>query len=118
MWAERGMNLDEAESLIRKAVEAEPESAAYLDSLAWVVFKQGRVAEALPYMLRALEHMAEPDATLYEHLGDIHFELGNRAEALEAWRKSLALEPNDLVAERYQRAGGVLDAESPAPDSP
>ncbi|PYL01726.1 MAG: hypothetical protein DME19_00630 [Verrucomicrobia bacterium] len=39
MWADRGENLEEARSLIEKAVEQEPKNAAYLDSMGWVLFK-------------------------------------------------------------------------------
>src|SRR5205085_8281459 len=64
IWADRGMNLAEAEKLIRKAIEEDrkqrkaspslrPEedrdSSAYLDSLGWVLFKQGKAKEAKSY---------------------------------------------------------------------
>src|SRR5262249_28234309 len=39
MWADRGEKLDKARDLIAKALKAEPKSAAYLDSMAWVLFK-------------------------------------------------------------------------------
>lgn len=108
MWAERGENLARAETLIRAAVEAEPENAAYLDSLAWVLFKQDQPAEALPFILRAMEHLEEQDATVYEHLGDIQAALGRTEDAVAAWRRSLEIAPTDRVRERLLEHGVVL----------
>jgi tetratricopeptide (TPR) repeat protein len=92
MWAEQGKKLDEAYELIDKAVKLEPENAAFLDSMAWVLYQQGKAKEALPWMEKALKLVTEPDATLYDHLGDIYLKLGDKAKARDAWRKSLEIE--------------------------
>lgn len=105
MWAERGENLEEALGMIRKAVEKEPESAAYLDSLAWVLHKLGRSAEALPWMEKAVQLAHTPDATLFDHLGDIHAALGNLLAAREAWEKSLGLAPSQELREKLHKLG-------------
>jgi len=97
MWAERGTNLHRALDLIERAVKAQPTNSAYLDSLGWVLFKLGRPREALVQMQRALEHQDEPDATLYEHLGDIHAALGHFEQAREAWQKALAIQSSDTL---------------------
>jgi len=102
MWADRGENLDEARKLIEKAVELEPQSAEYLDSLAWVLFKLKQPREAFKWMQKAIGNSEKPDATLYDHLGDIHAELGEPDKAREAWRKSLDLESNDEVKRKLQ----------------
>ncbi len=104
MWAERGTNLARARELIEKAVEAKPKSAAYLDSMAWVLYKLNQPKAALEYMLKAMTNMEEPDATLYEHLGDIYAALHESTKAHEAWQKSLGLEPNNDV-EKKLKAG-------------
>ena len=46
LYADQGKNLEKAEAMIRKAVQEEPDPAAYLDSLGWVLFKRGRFKEA------------------------------------------------------------------------
>lgn len=105
MWAERGENLERAKELIERAVKAEPKSNAYLDSLAWVLFKLGKVQEALPVMLQAIEIAQaekELDAALYDHLGDIQMALGNREKANEAWRKALLLGPNEVIRKKIE----------------
>jgi tetratricopeptide (TPR) repeat protein len=109
MWAEHGMKLDQARELIEKAVKAEPKNAAYLDSLAWVLFKLNRPKEALPQALKAVEFSEEPDPTVYDHLGDIYGALHQTEKAREAWKKSVSLEPNDEVKKK-------LDGESSAED--
>jgi tetratricopeptide (TPR) repeat protein len=100
MWAERGVRLDEARELIEKAVELEPKNAAYLDSLGWVLFKLDRAQEALGWLQKAIENTEEPDATLYDHLGDIYGSLSKMPEAREAWRKALSLEPNSQIEKK------------------
>jgi tetratricopeptide (TPR) repeat protein len=100
MWAERGTNLAEARLLIEQAVSLEPTNAAYLDSMAWVLFKQGQVHEALDWMLKAIQHSDEPDATLYDHLGDIYAALNQLEKARQAWQKALDIEPNDTIRKK------------------
>jgi tetratricopeptide (TPR) repeat protein len=111
MWADRGENLAEARQFIERALEIEPDNPAYLDSLAWVLFKQGAHAQALEHQLRALKLTPEPDATLLDHLGDIYAALGRLAEARAAWQKSLEVEANPEVEKK-------LDPQPPAPASP
>ena len=94
MWADRGEKLDRARVLIEKALRIEPKNAAYLDSMGWVLFKLHDSQQALDYVLRAIHLSDEPDPALYDHLGDIYAALGEKSKALEAWGKSLALEPN------------------------
>jgi tetratricopeptide (TPR) repeat protein len=100
MWAEHGEKLDKARELIEKALKAEPKNAAYLDSLAWVLFKQKQAQEALPYALKAAELTEKPDATVYDHIGDIYEALKQPEKAREAWRKSISLEPNEEVSKK------------------
>ena len=101
MWAERGTNLERAYELIKKAVDLEPDNDAFLDSLAWVLHQLGRSAEALPHQLRAVELAKdEPDATLFEHLGDIYQKLGKIEEARKAWQRAQEIEPKPEVAKK------------------
>src|SRR5208282_1002073 len=105
MWAEHGTNLSRARELIEKAVKAEPKNAAYLDSMAWVLFKLNQPKEALPWALKAAEFSEQPDATLYDHLGDIYAALKEPEQAREAWRKSVALEPHEEVRKKLEAGG-------------
>lgn len=102
MWAEHGMKLEQARDLIEKAVKLEPKNAAYLDSMGWVLYKLSKPKEALDYLLKAVELSDEPDATVYDHLGDIYAALNQRDKAREAWQKSVSLEANEVVKKKLE----------------
>jgi tetratricopeptide (TPR) repeat protein len=105
MWAERGENLDEALSMIERAVKAEPDNEAFLDSLAWVLFKLKRNEEALMWMQKAIAKSEEPDATLFDHLGDIYLELNKPELARDAYSKSLVAKPDEKIREKLEKLG-------------
>jgi tetratricopeptide (TPR) repeat protein len=100
--ADRNVNLDEAERLIRRAIEVDRstrkeagedgENAAYLDSLGWVLFRQGKAAEARIILEKAaaLPEVAD-DPTVWDHLGDVYIKLDLAAKAKEAWNKARKL---------------------------
>jgi tetratricopeptide (TPR) repeat protein len=100
MWAERGENLTEARQMIEKAVKLEPKNAAYLDSMGWVLLKMGKAEQALEFLLKSIENSEEPDATLFDHLGDCYSALRQTDKARDAWRKSLAIEPNEQIQKK------------------
>ena len=95
MWADRGMHLKESEDLVCKALETEPENAAYLDSLGWVYYQTRRYEEALTKLLKAAELLTSPDEVVYDHIGDTYSRLGNQVQALNYWRKAAELNPQD-----------------------
>jgi tetratricopeptide (TPR) repeat protein len=88
MLADRGVRLDEAQDLVRRALDQEPFNGAYLDSLGWVYYKQNKLDEAEETLRKAVEH--EPhDPTIREHLGDIYAKQGHMDQAATEWEKSL-----------------------------
>jgi tetratricopeptide (TPR) repeat protein len=89
-WTERGVKLDEAEKMLRQAVEIDADNGAYLDSLGWLRLKRGDAKEAVGL----LEHAAkvEPDPLIYDHLGDAYRAAAEYDKAAESWTKSLALD--------------------------
>ena len=102
MWAERGTNLVRARDMIERALKADPTNGAYLDSLGWVLFKQGDAQAALEPIRKSIELNEEPDATLYDHLGDIYAALHQREKAREAWRKALEIEPSKTIEQKLK----------------
>jgi tetratricopeptide (TPR) repeat protein len=112
MWADHGIKLGEARTLIEKAVHLEPDNAAFLDSLAWVLFKLNKSQEALPPLLKAIEHSDEPDPTLYDHLGDIYSALKQYDHARDAWTKALKVEPNEHIQRKLEAVPSTASAPS------
>lgn len=104
MWADHDEKLERARDLIARAVKADPKNAAYLDSMAWVLYKLQQPKPALDYALKAIRFSEEEDATLYDHLGDIYSALHLNDKARQAWSKSLSLEANDSVRKKLQSA--------------
>jgi tetratricopeptide (TPR) repeat protein len=95
MWVDRNMNLDEAGSMIKKALEIEPENGAYLDSLGWFYFKKGDFNRAITELLHAADLLNPPDPVVYEHIGDTYRSLGDSSQALSFWQKALNLDPQN-----------------------
>jgi len=119
MWVERNENLPEAEQLIRRAVELDPDNGAYRDSLGWLFFKQGKYAEALGELQRAAQNLPEPDAVVFDHIGDTCEKLGKTAEAVLYWQKALKLDPDnkDMLAKADRYTEKVASQPAPAPES-
>jgi len=89
--ADHGREFDLAEELVLKALEAEPRNFAYLDSLAWVYFRQERYREALVEINKALrESTRTPDPVILDHAGDIYAANGLLPLAQTYWQGALA----------------------------
>ena len=85
-YADRNIKLDEAERLLNNVVQLYPNDPAFLDSLAWLYYREGKYGEAEQYIFKAI--ITEPrllDATLYEHFGDISVELNKLPQAWLAY---------------------------------
>lgn len=99
IWADKGLHLAEAEKLIRKAIEEErkirqkenvkEDNAAYLDSLGWVLFKQGKAKEAKPHLVQAVKSSEGQSIEIYDHLAEVHLALGEKGEAIAVMKKGL-----------------------------
>jgi len=98
MLADRGIRLEEATSLIKRAVAEESANGAYLDSLGWAYYKQNRLAEAEEYMRKAVDR-AGHDPTILDHYGDVEAKLGRSERAAELWEKALAEWQKSLPAD-------------------
>jgi tetratricopeptide (TPR) repeat protein len=102
IWADHDRNLDEAEKMIAKAVKAEPDNAAYLDSMAWVLYKKKDYKQAKEYMQKALQDTKTRDMTLYDHLGDIHWALDEKADAVSAWKKAIDMAEKSTKDQKHK----------------
>lgn len=99
---EKGGDLDKAHGLSQRAIDMEPENSTYLDTYAWILFRQAKYADALPIQLKAVENASTAELTyeLYEHLGDIMFMAGDPKGAVEQWQNALKLAPDRDILRR------------------
>ena len=86
---ERGERLEEALSMIERAVVAQPKAGYILDSLGWVQFRLGYYEGAIVHMERAVELMAT-DPVVNNHLGDVYWAVGRKTEARFQWLRALS----------------------------
>lgn len=102
-----GGDLEKAERLSRRVVEDQPDNPTYIDTLAWILYLRGEYADALLMMDDAIGKATEQNALsgeYFDHIGDIQFHLGEKAEALESWRKALELDKdNASLAAKIRR---------------
>jgi tetratricopeptide (TPR) repeat protein len=88
-YADRDIRLPEAESLIGRALQVRPGDGFFLDSLAWVYYRQGRYGMADETMRKALAAIPD-DPVVLDHMGDIQLKLGRPADAAAWYEKALA----------------------------
>lgn len=92
-YAERGKELGEALKLVEKALQAQPNNGAYMDSLGWVYYKQATERQEDPRLEQALQKLLEaaresPDPEIFKHLGEVYYSLGQWESADKEWQKA------------------------------
>jgi tetratricopeptide (TPR) repeat protein len=97
MFAEKGTDLEEAVSLLQRAIELEPGNSAFYDSLGWAYFRLGEYQRAEEYLAQALAAIDDDDAqeqaVIFDHAGDVAHALGKGDEARRHWTRALELGP-------------------------
>jgi tetratricopeptide (TPR) repeat protein len=115
-WAEQGERLDEAEGMIRRAIELKPEDGYITDSLGWLLYQRGLQQEAAgqrdaaktsfnaarTQLEHALELLEKDDPVITWHLGDAYRSLARYQDALNTYQRALKLEPADDDAAKIQ----------------
>ena len=104
-YAEQGVRLDEAETLIRRALAISPHDGFYVDSLGWVYYQRGDYDKAIEYLERAVA-LAADDPTIAEHLGDAYKKAGRTSDALRIYRDALS---RATEREQTERLRGKID---------
>ena len=114
MLGDLGIRLDQAQSLVQRALKEEPNSGAFLDTLGWIYFRENKLADAEATLRKALQFESH-DATIRSHLGDVYAKSGRMdlaatqwEKSLEEWRHSLPADvENDKVAEVEKKLSQV-----------
>jgi tetratricopeptide (TPR) repeat protein len=110
MLADRGVRLDEATSMIQRAVTQEPSNGAYLDSLGWAYYKQNKLTEAEENLRKAVDRQSH-DPTILGHLGDVYAKLGQQERAASYWERALTEWQKAVPADYEPEKVNELDAQ-------
>ena len=94
LYAEQGIKLDEAARLVQRALRSAPKSGAYLDSLGFIYFKQGKLDAAIKNLELALHYLPDTPEILL-HLADAYLQKGLQEKALQTLEQAIRLEPNN-----------------------
>ncbi|MBT0810867.1 tetratricopeptide repeat protein [Litoribacter ruber] len=95
--------LDKAKQMSEKLVRKFPDNSTYLDTHAWVLFQLEEFDQAKNYMEKALAADDSPSGIMYEHYGDILYQLGQKSEALKYWKKAEGKEEvTELLAQKIK----------------
>jgi tetratricopeptide (TPR) repeat protein len=98
--AVKNKDLDYAKKLIETAIAKEGGNPAYLDSMAWVLFREKDYKSAKTYMEKSLSSGGgSPDAVIADHAGDIYNALGEKDKALKYWKIAAETYSPDLNPE-------------------
>ncbi|MCC7303707.1 MAG: tetratricopeptide repeat protein [Bacteroidia bacterium] len=84
----RNTQLEKAEKMCLLAIDIEPGSASYQDTYAWVLYKQGKYADAKIWLEKAMLNGGSSNPNILEHYGDVLFRLGDKEKALHFWESA------------------------------
>ena len=115
--ADHSQDLRHARRLIERAHDAAPKNSAILDSLGWVLFRQGHAAEAETYLRAA--YLDDRGGDIAAHLGEVLWNLGRRDDAEHIWSEAAAVDgDNRLLKTTRQRLQGTPPPATPPPATP
>lgn len=101
-WADAGERLDEAEDLIRRALEVRPRDPSIVDSLGWVLFRKGQMVEA-EKLLRRAAALAPTESEIQLHLVEVLVSTGRRQAAEGVLRRAIEATQDEADRERYRQ---------------
>lgn len=108
--SERGLRLDDAERMSKKALELRPEEGTYLDTYGWILYRKGNYQQAKVYIQKAIDAAKEnADGTLYNHLGDALFKLNEKSKAIEAWKRAKEKGVDDVNIDKKISEGKLYE---------
>ena len=100
--ADHSRELGRARKLIERAYASAPKNAAILDSLGWVLYRQGHVAQAEPYLRSA--YADDRGGDIAAHLGEVLWRLGRPQDAEHVWAEASVIDAdNRLLKSTRQR---------------
>lgn len=115
-WVDQGLNLDEAMTMLKRAVDLRPTDGYIIDSVGWAYFRLGKFEEAQRWLERAIDNKPA-DPVINDHLGDAYWRVGRTLEARFQWAhaRDLKPEPEDLVRIEKKIEDGLSETVTPPP---
>jgi len=99
---ERNTRLPEAKKLIEHALQLAPDDYFIVDSMGWLLYREGDLKGAVAQLRRA--YGGRPDPEIGAHLGEVLWMLGQRDEARQVWQESLKATPdNETLIKTIER---------------
>lgn len=92
-FAERNIRLDEAKTLIEKALSFNPNDSFSLDSMGWVEYRRGNLDVAIGFLRQAFEVSKDPE--IAAHLGEVLWQQGKKEEAKKIWNEAKKASPDN-----------------------
>ena len=103
---ERNIHLNKALEMAKKAIELEPDNAAYLDTIGWIYYKMDNIDKALSFIRKSVE-LDNNNAIVLEHLGDVLIAKNQIQEAIIYYLKALDIDKDNEILQ--QKAGIVAN---------
>ncbi|MCD8203502.1 MAG: hypothetical protein LUD48_07655 [Prevotella sp.] len=108
--SEENKDLPRAEQMSYRTIQSEPSNSTYLDTFAWILFKQGRYNEAMQYIDMAVSNDTTDSAVIIEHAGDIHALNDDIDAAVEYWQKAIEVgTDNETIITRKIKERKYID---------
>lgn len=108
--SERGVKLDEAEKMSQKSLDLRPGEGTFMDTYGWIQYKKGNYLKAKDYVERAIKLAGDKaDATLYDHLGNICYQLNEKTKAVEYWKVSKEKGGDDPLIDKKITEGKLYE---------
>ncbi len=105
MWADRGINLEQSEKLIAKAMKlSQNQNPAVIDSMGWVEYRLGKLAQAEKFLRTATRMSTDKEIAM--HLAQVLFARGKAAEARKILDKILESDPDNPDAKSMLKSNG------------
>ncbi len=111
-FADRGLQLDQAQQLLERAVALRPDDGFVLDSLGWLLVKRGQLEQARAALERA-DRLAPFEPEVLLHLGELYLRSGQPTRARDLFRQALALDPVGRLRSRLEERVQKVEAKAP-----
>lgn len=110
-YADRGIHLEDAEKLVRRAAEIQPNDGYILDTLGWVLFKKGKVPEAIR-VLEAAYKIQPDESVIAEHLADAYYHQQMPDKAKRFYMRAAETETNVATIQKIRAKINAIERQA------